>query len=140
MLAGFGALATLGTLDSMHGAFDEFTNEYGDSSDRQQYSQDRQMFDQALSYTGGAVAAVVIANIIALIVVFVMTRTNSQVKVVGALLIVISIVNIIAIGYFGVISFALLLPAGIVALRYRVQHSVYTTPTQQQNALGGSPF
>jgi hypothetical protein len=140
MLAGFGALATLGTLDSMHGAFDEFTNEYGDSSDRQQYAEGRQLFEQAMLYTGSAVATVVIANIIALTLVFVMTRTNGQVKIVGAILIVISIVNIIAIGYFGVVSFALLLPAGIVALRYKVQRTVNTLSTQQPHAIEGSPF
>jgi hypothetical protein len=139
MLAAFGAFATLGTLDSMHGAFEEFTNEYGDYADREQYTQDRQMFEQQMSDTGGRVAAIIITNIIALILVFVLVRTNSQVKIVGTLLIVISIVNIAAIGLFGVISFALILPAGIVALRYKTQRSVYS-PTQQPTALGGSPF
>lgn len=43
-------------------------------------------------------------------------------KVVGIYLIVLSIVVFIGMGLFGILPFALFLPAGIVALRYKLQN------------------
>jgi hypothetical protein len=62
---------------------------------------------------------VVIVDIIALILAFVMTRDRKQVKIVGIVLIIIAFVNLIAPGGFGIIGFILILVAGIVALRWK---------------------
>jgi uncharacterized membrane protein len=70
---------------------------------------------QYISSTGGVA---IVPYIIAIITAFVLTQKT---KVIGSILLVISVATLFLIGYFGVIGFALLLTGGIVALRYKAQ-------------------
>jgi hypothetical protein len=119
MIIAFGAYTALASIDAFHGAFDEFTYEYGDPSDVREFEETRQTFESGTAYAGAAVAVVVIVDIVALILAFVMTKDRKQVKIVGIVLIIIAFVNLIAISAFGIIGFILILVAGIVALRWK---------------------
>ena len=65
-------------------------------------------------YTTGGVA--IVLYIVALVIAFVIKQKT---KIIGIVLLLIAVATLILIGLFGVIGFALLLTAGIVALRYK---------------------
>jgi predicted branched-subunit amino acid permease len=66
-----------------------------------------------ITTTGSAAIALYIIGIVVPFVI------RDRTKIVGIALLAISFITLVLIGLFGVISFALLLAAGIVALRYR---------------------
>lgn len=71
-----------------------------------------------LSGTGLRAGISILLMIVGLVLVFALP---GHPKVVGIYLIILSVVVLFAIGFFGVLPFALFLPAGIVALRYKPQ-------------------
>lgn len=84
---------------------------YGDT---ETYPQSERKSD--LTYIGSSAGLSIFLMIIAIILVFVLPN---QTKIVGVYLIIVSAVILIAIGLYGILPFALFLPAGIVALRYK---------------------
>lgn len=72
---------------------------------------------QNMSYAVIAVPVVIILEIAVLVLVFVMKPT--QLKPVGIFLIIVSVIVLIGTSWYGILPFALFLPAGIIALRYK---------------------
>jgi uncharacterized membrane protein len=70
-----------------------------------------------MSYAAVAVPIVIILEIIVLILVFVIKPR--QLKPLGIFLIVVSVIVLIGTSWYGILPFALFLPAGILALRYK---------------------
>jgi uncharacterized membrane protein len=70
-----------------------------------------------MSYAAIAVPIVIVLEIVVLVLVFVIKP--SQVKPIGIFLIVVSVVVLIGTSWYGILPFALFLPAGIIALRYK---------------------
>ena len=80
--------------------------------------------------------------IIALILVFVLPRHP---KIVGVYLLIVSAAVLIGMGLFGILPFALFLPAGIVALRYKVQNDIKSNESEDDGKVysgggAGSPL
>lgn len=74
-------------------------------------------------------------SIIIYIIAIIIPLTVNKVKPVGALLIVISFVTLISAGLFGVIGFALLLPAGIIAVRWKEKQPQIVNETSNESSL-----
>lgn len=72
---------------------------------------------EAMSYIAIALPVVIILEIAVLVLVFVIKPT--QLKPVGIFLIVVSVIVLIGTSAYGILPFALFLPAGIIALRYK---------------------
>jgi hypothetical protein len=70
-----------------------------------------------MSYAAIAVPVVIILEIAVLVLVFVIKPTH--LKPVGIFLIVVSVIVLIGTSWYGILPFALFLPAGIIALRYK---------------------
>ena len=70
-----------------------------------------------MSYAVIAVPVVIILEIAVLVLVFVIKPTH--LKPVGIFLIVVSVIVLIGTSWYGILPFALFLPAGILALRYK---------------------
>jgi hypothetical protein len=111
ILIAFGVMATIGVLDITMTSFENFTS---DTPDQLQQQKQERSSDMQYIYSSGSIA--VVLYIIALIIAFVI---KERTKIVGIVLLVIAVATLILIGFFGVIGFALLLTAGIVALRYK---------------------
>jgi hypothetical protein len=87
----------------------------------------------------------ILLMIVGLVLVFALSRHP---KVVGIYLIVLSGAVLLGMGYFGVLPFALFLPAGIVALRYKpsrlTRYSGKSDDDDDERVLpgsgGGSPL
>ena len=79
-----------------------------------------------MAYVYVSVPLVIILEIVALVLVFVATK-RQQVKIIGVLLIITSVVVLIATSWYGILPFALLLPAGIIAVRYKQKESEDST-------------
>lgn len=111
-------MATLGVLDITMTSFENFTD-----STEQQRQEERQsrMADIQDIYGRGATA--IILYIVTMVIAFVI---KEKPKIVGIVLIAISVITLFLMGLFGVIAFALLLTAGIVALRYKKPQQVTT--------------
>jgi uncharacterized membrane protein len=58
-------------------------------------------------------------SIVLYIIAIIIPLTINKVKPVGVILVVISFATLISAGLFGVVGFALLLPAGIIAIRWK---------------------
>jgi len=93
------------------------------------------------TFVGGAFISFFI-YIIILVVTFTVKRKT---KAVGITILVLGILAMVATNFWGIIPFALLLPAGIVALRYKprkkgIQVNNASTPTtgSKSNQVGGS--
>jgi hypothetical protein len=69
-----------------------------------------------MQYVSAAAGVTIVLYIAALVLAF---TIKQRTKIVGISLILIAIITVIATSLFGVIGFALLLPAGIVAFRYK---------------------
>jgi hypothetical protein len=91
-------------------SFEPFVTEFGTEETT---TQNR----QTMSYAAIAVPVVIILEIIALVLVFVVK--TSQLKPIGIFLIVVSVIVLIGTSWYGILPFALFLPAGILALKYR---------------------
>lgn len=74
-------------------------------------------------------------SIIIYIIAIIIPLTVNKVKTVGVLLIVISFVTLISAGLFGVIGFALLLPAGIIAVRWKEKSSQIINKNSTESSL-----
>ena len=74
--------------------------------------------ESSLSQIGAQAGITILMMIIALILVFVLP---SRPKIVGVYLLIVAVAVLIGMGFFGILPFALFLPAGIVALRYKPQ-------------------
>jgi uncharacterized membrane protein len=73
-------------------------------------------------------------SIIIYIIAIIIPLTVDKVKPVGTILIVISFVTLISAGLFGVIGFALLLPAGIIAIRWKEkQPQIFNEPSPESS-------
>jgi hypothetical protein len=70
-----------------------------------------------MSYVAIAVPIVIILEIVVLVLVFVIKP--NQVKSIGIFLPVVSVVVLIGTSWYGILPFALFLPTGILALRYK---------------------
>jgi hypothetical protein len=123
MIITFGVLATLGALNITIQTFQNATKNSGlaqNTTEQQRQNQEnikRKADSEMLTRNG---AAAIMLYIVGIIVPFViMDRT----KIVGIILLPISFITLVLIGLFGVIGFALLLTAGIVALRYKPQQT-----------------
>lgn len=62
MIIALGAYAALASIGAFHGAFDEFTYNYGDPSDVREFEETRQTVESETAYAGAAVAVVVIVD------------------------------------------------------------------------------
>lgn len=71
-----------------------------------------------MAYINGAVPFAILLEMGALVIVFAATKKHHQ-KIVGVSLIVISVFVLIATSWYGILPFALLLPAGILAIKYK---------------------
>jgi glucan phosphoethanolaminetransferase (alkaline phosphatase superfamily) len=71
-----------------------------------------------MSYATIAVPLVIVLEIVVLILVFVMKPR--QVKPIGIFLLAVSVVVLISTSWYGVLPFALFLPAGMLALKYKL--------------------
>lgn len=110
-LISFGVYATVGVLDITINVFENMTGEESQTAPSTKRQAD-------IQYISGAIGISVVLFIVALVIAF---AVKQRTKIVGIILIIISVATLISIGFFGVIPFALLLPAGIVALRFRSQ-------------------
>ena len=70
-----------------------------------------------MSYAAIAVPVVIVLEIIALVLVFVIKP--NQLKPIGILLFVVSVIVLIGTSWYGILPFALFLPVGILALKYK---------------------
>jgi hypothetical protein len=91
-------------------SFESFVTEFGTE---ETVMQNR----QAMSYAAIAVPIVIVLEIVVLVLVFVIKP--NQVKPIGIFLLVVSVVVLIGTSWYGILPFALFLPAGILALRYK---------------------
>ena len=95
-----------------------------------------------LSQIGWMAGISILMMIVGLVLVFALP---ARPKIVGIYLIILSGVVLLGMGFFGVLPFALFLPAGIVALRYKPQKR-YTTSQNKiedkdySDGEGGSPI
>jgi hypothetical protein len=109
ILIAFGVYATVGVLDITLNVFENMTDKESETAPSIKREADKQYISTAI---GISIPLLIIALVLAFVI-------KEKTKIVGIGLIIISIAVLIAIGGFGVIPFALLLPAGIVALRYK---------------------
>src|SRR4249920_1675790 len=109
ILIAFGVYATVGVLDITLNLFENMTGKESETAPSIKREADKQYISTAI---GISIPLLIIALVLAFVI-------KEKTKIVGIGLIIISIAVLIAIGGFGVIPFALLLPAGIVALRYK---------------------
>jgi urocanate hydratase len=116
ILIGLSIWLIFSSLNIFHGAFNNFTTNYGTQQQIQKYNEGRQMFSSGLGYLAAAIPIGVFLNVFAMIAVFVF---KDRFKMLGILLIVIAILTVIAFSAFGIVSFGMLIAAGIVALRYK---------------------
>lgn len=70
-----------------------------------------------MSYAAIAVPLVIVLEIVVLVLVFVIKPR--QLKPLGIFLIIVSVIVLIGTSWYGILPFALFLPAGILALRYK---------------------
>jgi hypothetical protein len=70
-----------------------------------------------MDYASVVIPIVIILEIIVMVLVFVVKP--NRLKPIGIFLIIVSVVVLIGTSYYGILPFALFLPAGIVALRYK---------------------
>lgn len=111
ILIAFAVIGLLGVLDIGITSFENLTDSTQEQLDVQK---EKRSTDIQYIYTTGGIS--IVLYIIAIITAFVL---NQRTKVIGIILLVVSVATLILIGYFGVIGFALLLTGGIVALRYK---------------------
>lgn len=109
MLVIFGAYATTGVLNVTMNVLENMTRDESDNASSIKRQADMQ-------YVSAAAGVTIVLYIAALVLAF---TIKQRTKIVGISLILIAIITVIATSLFGVIGFALLLPAGIVALRYK---------------------
>jgi glucan phosphoethanolaminetransferase (alkaline phosphatase superfamily) len=108
--------ALVGTIDIFHGGFSNFEHKYADTATLQKDNQQRLQMSSGLGYMAVAIAVAILLNIFAMMAVFVF---KNRLKVIGTVLIVVGVISLISIGFFGVVSFGMLLAARIVAFRYK---------------------
>jgi glucan phosphoethanolaminetransferase (alkaline phosphatase superfamily) len=88
-----------------------------------------------MSYAAVTVPLVIVLEIVVLILVFVMKP--EQVKPLGIFLVAVSVIVLISSSWYGILPFALFLPAGMLALKYK------PTPGEEPEVLyrsDGSPI
>jgi hypothetical protein len=116
ILIALGVYMSMGVLDVFHGSFSNFTHQYSSRDQIQQYERDRANMEATAAQMGGRVAMATVLSIGAIIMVFALSRPT---RFLGVALIIIGLIILIVIGWFGILGFALLLAAGIVAMRYK---------------------
>ena len=119
IIISFGVYATAGVLDVTLNVLENMTNQESQSAPSIKRQAD-------IQYISGAVGISILLFIIALVIAF---AVKQRTKIVGIILIIISVATLVSIGLFGVIPFALLLPAGIVALRFK------TPPNEERHVV-----
>jgi hypothetical protein len=72
-----------------------------------------------MSYAAVVVPIVIALEIVVLVLVFVMKPSKRQLRPLGIFLIVVSAIVLIGTSWYGILPFALFLPAGILVLRYK---------------------
>src|SRR5574342_866869 len=105
MLIAFGVYTTIGVLNVSMNVFENMTGE-----ETQINPSAKRQID--MQYITAGVGVSIFSFIVALVLAFVI---KERTKIVGISLIIIAVITFFAMGLFGVIPFALLLPAGIVA-------------------------
>ena len=83
-----------------------------------------------MSYAAVAVPVVIVLEIVALVFAFVIKPR--QLKPLGIFLIAISVIVLVGTSWYGVLPFALFLPAGILAVKYKPK------PEEEPEVLYGS--
>lgn len=116
MLIAFGVYTTIGVLNVSMNVFENMTGE-----ETQINPSAKRQID--MQYITAGVGVSIFSFIVALVLAFVI---KERTKIVGISLIIIAVITFFAMGLFGVIPFALLLPAGIVAIRYKLQAKATT--------------
>jgi len=111
MLIAFGVYATLGVLNITIDTFENMTGHETQNAPSVKREAD-------MKYISAGVGISIFVLIVALILAFVI---KERTKIVGISLIIIAFVTLISMGFYGIIPLALLLPAGIVAIRYKPQ-------------------
>ena len=114
IIISFGVYATVGVLDVTLNVFENMTGEESRTAPSTKRQADIQYMSSALGIS-------ILLSIVAIVIVF---AVKQRTKIVGIILIIISVAILISIGLFGVIPFALLLPAGIAALRFKATPKV----------------
>lgn len=115
LLIAYVVYGIIGGLATFHNGFTDFTHKYSNSTQIQQFESDKTKMDNAMKQIGLQLGVVTVAGIIGMVIVFAMKQT----KVVGIVLIIVSLTVLIGTGLFGIIGFALLLAGGVAALRYK---------------------
>ena len=113
MIIAMGFLLTMVGLTSFTEPFEE--SEFASEETRRQIQENR----ESMNFVYGSVAVVMAVEVIAIILVFVMIKPGKQTKTLGIILIVFSIIVLVSTSFYGILPFALLLPAGILALRFK---------------------
>jgi hypothetical protein len=119
MIITFGVLATLGALNITIQTFQNATKNNGlaqNTAEQQIQNQENIKHKADFEMLTRNGAAAIVLYIVGIIVPFVI---RDRTKIVGIVLLPISFITLVLTGFFGVIGFALLLTAGIVALRYK---------------------
>lgn len=114
ILTTIGYFMLTGALDAVSDSFNE--SPYMSEESRRQYRETQ----NSMNYIYAAVPSSILLQIIAIIVAFVATKPRKQTKFAGIVLILISIGTLIATSWIGILPFALLLPAGILAIRFKL--------------------
>jgi uncharacterized membrane protein len=114
ILTTIGYFMLTGALDAVSDSFNE--SPYMSEESRRQYQENQ----NTMNYIYTAVPFSILLLIIAIIVAFVATKPRKQTKLAGIVLILISIGTLIATSWIGILPFALLLPAGILAIRFKL--------------------
>ena len=114
ILTTIGYFILTGALDAVSDSFND--SPYTSEESRRQYQENQ----NTMNYIYAAVPFSILTQIIAIIVTFVATKPRKQTKIAGVALILISIGTLIATSWIGILPFALLLPAGILAIRFKL--------------------
>ena len=90
-----------------------------------------------MAYINAAVPFTILLEMGALVIVFAATKKHPQ-KIVGVSLIGISVFVLIATSWYGILPFALLLPLGILAIKYKQTSS--EIQEDEDKRLGGTLY
>jgi Protein of unknown function (DUF4064)/Short C-terminal domain len=116
ILTTIGYWITMIGLDAFVTSFDESMRESEfytpDPEDQRQYQENK----SSMAYINAAAPTSIVILVIILIITMVI---KNQTKILGIILIVVAVTELILTSAFGVIPLALLLPAGILALRWK---------------------
>jgi uncharacterized membrane protein len=118
----FLSLALIGLVGFLGGTSDVLLN-FSESIDptNPQTIQQRQEFERQQASTNAFIAGSFLSFFMYIALIPITFATKNKTKAVGVILLVIGFITILITNGWGIISYALLLPAGILALRFKKQ-------------------